>query len=286
VRAPSSDWTRLALQYLLDLKCREQAVEIVKLQRQVSRPKKRGGQAVGGLTVREAPSSSSQVSMASEGAEHPTRDKMVPPSGIIGGSSSVAEAAPERTDTGGGDKEGGLGAQAKRRKQLGCATSRQATSPSPKQVSGALPISGLLVLDGLTSASALHCRVGAVCIDAIRQVVVLTSDGDMCDAQGTCAIAASTGGKGALSTQPPLPPLARRASTQVCVLCLLMVKGVGVIVPQIAIAAACRRSPTWSGPSSRTIPCPNECMLGGGRQLNAALLRSMQARRAQNTKEG
>lgn len=167
MRAPSSDWTRLALQYLLDLKCREQAVEILKLQRQVSGPKKkRGGQAVGGLTVREAPSSSSQVSKASEGAEHPTCDMLVSPSGIIGGSSSVAEAAPERPDTGGGDNEGGLGAQAKRPKRRGAATSRQATSPSPKQVSGALPFSGLLVLDGLTSASALHCRVGALCIDA------------------------------------------------------------------------------------------------------------------------
>lgn len=117
-------------------------------------------------------------------------------------------------------------------------------------------------------------------------MVVLATDGDLCHTQGTCAVAASTVGKGALSTQPPLPSPARRGRTQVCVLCLLMVKGVGVIVPQIAIAAAYRSSPTWSGPSSRTIPCPNKCMLGGGRLLNAALLRLMQAKRAQNTNEG
>ena len=167
MRAPSSDWTCLALQDQLDFDYRRQAVEILKLRRRVSGPKrKKGGQAVGGLTVREAPSSSSQVSKASEGAEHPPRDMMVPLSDIIGGSSSVAEAAPERPDTGCGDNEGGLGAQAKRAKRCGTATNRQATSPSPKQVSGALPFSGLLVLDGLTSASAVHCRVGALCIDA------------------------------------------------------------------------------------------------------------------------
>ena len=188
--------------------------------------------------------------MASEGAEHPTRDMMVPPPVIIGGSSSAAESAPERLDTGGGDNEGGLGAKTKRRRAGAFEKRRHATISSPKQVSGALPFSVWLVLDGLTSTSASHCRVGASCIAAIRQVVVLTSDGDMCDMQGTCAVAVSTGGNGALSTPPP----ARGASTQVCLLCLLMVKGVGVMVPQIATDAAYRRSTPWSGMSSRTIP--------------------------------
>ena len=141
--------------------------------------------------------------MASEGAEHPTRDMMVPPPVIIGGSSSAAESAPERLDTGGGDNEGGLGAKTKRRRAGAFEKRRHATISSPKQVSGALPFSVWLVLDGLTSTSASHCRVGASCIAAIRQVVVLTSDGDMCDMQGTCAVAVSTGGNGALSTQPP-----------------------------------------------------------------------------------
>ena len=143
--------------------------------------------------------------MASEGAEHPTRDMMVPPPVIIGGSSSAAESAPERLDTGGGDNEGGLGAKTKRRRAGAFEKRRHATISSPKQVSGALPFSVWLVLDGLTSTSASHCRVGASCIAAIRQVVVLTSDGDMCDMQGTCAVAVSTGGNGALSTHPPPP---------------------------------------------------------------------------------